>query len=701
MEELRKQLSTELNKPITIYEVEGSWIRVEGDDNKYCMNSRTAVLHRYLPTNILKNELLFWIEDPNIHIFCNSKCDITTIIQLYNQTKEYKNNLDKEFNLDCFITTFYDDNNLIDEVIIYISTQDDNISEYIEPVYAKTYLECYEKINKIITLKNELLSKYGTIEESHYESKFVVNIDNNDTNILEFTLYNGDILEQDRIFRITISTNKLVIYEVYNQFKYYINSFIEKYDNDDCFHDLYVESSIYIDMSYNDNNSNVYVKIANEYNPQITLTIKCETKNIDFRSITEIYNEVINYIEECYRKIGSRLNKTTEINVIYNSNKLVNICATYNMNNICADNYIGFTEKLEVIIFEQKKLYEEEYRLKKELEKQKLEQERIIKEQEIIEEDKKRYEEHIRKINLELSTQLKENIVIKESMTSNSFIILGEGTNKENKIKININCFYMTNGEWKLSDIAHFINREWRIVDISKVDIDICKIYNEVKTYKNNNDLHKVYQFDLYIDTTYYNNNINKITLKWDDNEISAQHYFECNQKIAEYIKLNEITLTQKLALKIKEEQEKFTTKLKLKYGDKTVLTKRNDYSELPDSYNSITSIINVEISNVDTEHIDLLDIIHNYSGNKIVNGFIRQTNCANYAKYINSDIEESIFNITIQNCPNLKIINNIIDFENNAHLKICNCPRLEFIQNYNNFSEIYIDHHRVKIYNE
>jgi hypothetical protein len=135
-------------------------------------------------------------------------------------------------------------------------------------------------------------------------------------------------------------------------------------------------------------------------------------------------------------------------------------------------------------------------------------------------------------------------------------------------------------------------------------------------------------------------------------------------------------------------------------------LTKRNDYSKLPNSYNSTTSIINVEISNVDTEHIDLLDIIHNYSGNKIVNGFIRQTNCANYAKY---DIDNNsfcykdkpIFNITIQNCPNLKIINNIIDFENNAHLKICNCPRLEFIQNYNNFSEIYIDHHRVKIYNE
>jgi hypothetical protein len=677
MEELSKQLSTELNEPITVHQVEGSWIKVEGEDNKYCMNSRTAVLHRFIPTNIHNNELLFWLEDPKIHLFCNSKCDITTIMQMYNETREYKNSLNKEFNLDCEIRTFYNDNNVIDEVIIHISTEDDNISEYIVPIYGKTYLECYEKINKIITLKNELLAKYGTIEESeNLTNSFVLNINNNDSIILEFSLYDGG---EYMIFKITVATNKLIIHEVYNQFKNYINSFIEKCEENDDFHDRYVDSSIYIDMSYKDGNSNIDVEISGNY--LSTITIKSESKNIDFSVVSEIYNEVINYLGSVKCHLQSRiyyysgdtkitvkcadgavsLNKITEVNIIYNSSNLINICATYNMVNICADNYIEFTEKLEVINFEQKKLLEQD-RLQKEQEKQKLEQERIIKEQHKF----KKSEEDIKKIALELSTQFKEDIIINE-FTNNSFIILGEASNTEYKIKINVKYYNIIN-------------------------VDISKIYNEIRTFRNNNDLHKKYQFDLYIETDYTNNFANKIILKWDDNEISGQNYFECSQKIAEYIKVNQITLTQKLGLKIKEEQEKFATKLKLKYGEKTLVTNSNHYA---------TSSIYLVISNVDTQHIDLLDIIYYYSGNRIVNGFIKQINCANYEKYINSNIDKSIFNITIQNCPNLKIINNIIDFENNAHLKICNCPKLEFIQNYNNFSEIYIDNHKVKIFNE
>jgi hypothetical protein len=107
----------------------------------------------------------------------------------------------------------------------------------------------------------------------------------------------------------------------------------------------------------------------------------------------------------------------------------------------------------------------------------------------------------------------------------------------------------------------------------------------------------------------------------------------------------------------------------------------------------------------VDIEHIDLLDIIYSYPGNRIVNGFIKQINCANYEKYMNNNSycckDKPIFNISVLNCPNLKIINNIIDFENNSYLKIDKCPKLEFIQNYNNFSEIYIDNQRVKVITE
>ena len=175
-EESSKQISKELNETIIIYQVEGSWIKCHGGTNMYCMSLITQISHRYFPTNINKNESLLLINGANykISLFCYSKCDITSIIQMYNETIEYKNSLNKQFNLDCEITTFYNDNNVIDEVVIHISEYD--LGEYIQPIYAKTYSECYEQINKIITLKNELLSQYGIIEESTYENNFVLNI---------------------------------------------------------------------------------------------------------------------------------------------------------------------------------------------------------------------------------------------------------------------------------------------------------------------------------------------------------------------------------------------------------------------------------------------------------------------------------------------------------------------------------------------
>lgn len=658
-EELSKEISKELNETIIIYHVEGSWIKCHSDSNMYSMILSNQVSHRYFPNNINKNESLILINGANykISLFCYSKCDITTIIQMYNETREYKNSLNKEFNLDCIITTFYNDNNVMDEVIINISEYD--LGEYIQPIYAKTYFECHELINKIITLKNELLSQYGTIDESDgHESLFVLNIDNNEIITLQYTLYCNDD-PNDISIRITIDTNKLLIYEVYNQFRNYINNFIIKYFNDDNFYDVYCEiSSIYIDMSYTDNKNNIDVEITktNQFNNNLYFPINTEIRNITFNGITEIYDEAIRYVDKWERNVRY-INSQFELGSIEFNNNLVNIDAciinddTLDKHICCANNYIEFTEKLEVIIFEERKRLEEE--------KKQLEQERL-----------KKLEDDTQKIIMELSAQLKEDIVINE-FTNNSFIILGEKVNGEYKIKINV----------KYHNI---------------IDVDISKIYNEILTFRNNNDLHKKYQFDLYIETDYNNSYPNKIILKWEDNEISGQNYFELDQKITEFIKVSEIKLSENLALKIKEEQEKFATKLKLKYGDKTVLSKNIDCKHIT---------INLVISNIDIEHIDLLDIIHNYIGNTIVNGFIKQINCANYEKYMNSNSycskEKHIFNITISNCPNLKIINNIIHFENNAHLKISNCPKLEFIQNYNNFSEIYIDNHRVKVITE
>ena len=111
------------------------------------------------------------------------------------------------------------------------------------------------------------------------------------------------------------------------------------------------------------------------------------------------------------------------------------------------------------------------------------------------------------------------------------------------------------------------------------------------------------------------------ICAKYNMNNICANNYIEFTEKLEEH--------------RLKEEQEKFTTKLKLKYGDKTVVTNSNHYP---------TSSIYLLITNIDTEHIDLLDIIHYYSGNKIVNGFIKQTNCANYEKYISSNWRSGVY---------------------------------------------------------
>ena len=107
--------------------------------------------------------------------------------------------------------------------------------------------------------------------------------------------------------------------------------------------------------------------------------------------------------------------------------------------------------------------------------------------------------------------------------------------------------------------------------------------------------------------------------------------------------------ITQQLSGQLNEEQEK----IKLKYGDKTVLT----------IYRHLTNI-DLLIFNVDIDFINLLDIIHYNLGKIIVDGFIKQTNCVNYEKYFNksikyfSDKEKHIFNITIHNCRYKKLDN-------------------------------------------
>jgi len=169
---------------------------------------------------------------------------------------------------------------------------------------------------------------------------------------------------------------------------------------------------------------------------------------------------------------------------------------------------------------------------------------------------------------------------------------------------------------------------------------------------------------------------------------------------------MNELKLKEQESIKLKKEQEKEVQRLKSKYGNKTDRT-----ITCKKCKNNIQTLkLDLTISDMDQyPQIDLLDFIPNYQENIIINGFIKKKNNVNYEDIKNKseykcdlkDISKYILNITIQNCPNLKIINNIIYFEKICNLKIVNCPKLEFIENYNNFSEIYVDNRLIKVVNE
>lgn len=313
-----------------------------------------------------------------------------------------------------------------------------------------------------------------------------------------------------------------------------------------------------------------------------------------------------------------------------------------------------------------------------------------------LEEERKRLEEEKA---IELSKILKEDVIIKD-INNNSFIILGQCVDTEYKITIKYH---------NIGTGLKFIHINSIIPDIPNIfpnipNINIHHIHRAVKRYINLN-----LKLRCCFETSYIQTNdqffINNFTLKCDDYEFSGKNYFECDQKILEYVKMNELKLKEQESIKLKEEQEKVVTILKLKYGNKTDWT-----ITCKKCTNNVQTLqLDLTISDIDIEYIDLLDIIPNYQENIIINGFIRNTNNVNYKDIKNKSvykcdlkkISKYILNITIQNCLNLKVINNIINFENNSNLRIVNSPKLEFIQNYNNFSEIYIDNRLVKVVNE
>jgi len=688
--EYRNSINKEYNLDCSIEKYTNNTnITIKYDD--CCINAKnyTELNEKVKKIEELKNQILSFGKEFNFNCsyydiirICN-KIDKITIIMLdninliviYNNVREYKNSINKEFNLDCCIETCYNN-----DLISNITLKYNNVN-----INSKNYIKLTEKVKKIEEIRNQILSVdknfnirvNNNCEEIDYIC-FYNNINNiginnvKNSNIVSFIEIYNQVIEykinddyafyihynynddddnniyikinieyvdeaEDVAYIISIDTKTTSTFEIYNQLREYIDS-ISKVFNFDC----------NIDMTYKDN----IIVITDNGNIELTVS-----NNNNIKSIIEIYKEVNEYLNSINKEFGYNISSCSNVKVCYGNDNIIKEIETCN---ICANNYIEFTEKLE-----------EKKRLEKE-EKRRLEDEKIR-----LENEKMAIE-----LSKELSKILKEDVIIKE-IDNNSFVILIQYANTKYKIKITY---------YNIGNIPNIPNTFSNIPDI----------YTEVKNYKNK-IINLKPDANCYIEThytlinnpnntKYISNLINKITLKCDDYDFSVKSYYECDKKILEHVKMNE---------------EHETIKLKLKYGDKTDLT--ITYKEFSKSYTIKEHDITFDlvIYNVDIEYIDLLDFIPTYPANIIINGFIKNINNVNYDNIkfklgckVNW-IPKHILNITIQNCPNLKIINNIIHCENNCNLKIVNCPKIEFIQNYNNFTEIYMNNCLVKVFNE
>lgn len=284
----------------------------------------------------------------------------------------------------------------------------------------------------------------------------------------------------------------------------------------------------------------------------------------------------------------------------------------------------------------------------------------------------------------------------------NQFITYIQNINKV----FNFNCHIdMSNSNYITASPDDLHNNKITIINNYNIE-SIIKIYNEVYYELNNyyNNLNK--QINLKsLNATYDKNNLVKsIAMDYESEILVATNYLELTKKVEEKIikDRNQISLINYFEICNKNtihKLEEINTLLKIKYGNEIIYSIQFNVKNI-EEINYLT--IDLLISNINLEYIDLFDIIPYYQGNIIINGFIKNTNYFDVSQMKNNlqDIYnfreinnyDYILNIHITNSKYLKIINNIIHFENRCFLKIEGCPLVEFIQNYNNFSKIYIN---------
>ena len=566
MEELSKQLSTQLNETITII-----------------------------------SEDYLYLEDKKYKIIINSepKSDISLIIKMYNEVRESKNNINNEFNLDGYINTHYDEDN----VITYINFKIGKIKpiDGDEYIISNNYLELYEKVKKILELKNKLESLYGIIEEID-NAEFDLTIDDDIIDISYCIYYYDKNNNLDCNYSFSITTNMILIFQIYNQFRNYINSFIKIFDKDDNInHEI-------VSMKYLNNNIIIYICNSNNYIINIKInSIKCDG---DISSLLKIYEEVKNYSNELYLKINK--NSTLyHVSVIYDDDYLIkNIDIKYNNNiHICANNYIELTEKVENI----------------------LESDRL----EILERENK--------LIMIFKKKLNKDIIIKQ-INKSSFTILGKVINTEYKIKIYVNCIDDIDKIIKIyKEVKKFrknINSDYELdcyIETEYIDYCINKIIIKCDdNIINSND---------YLDCK---KNIKAYVIKKKQKEIKLKYGEDAIWDVS-----------------YSNDNNNHIFKLEIVNVNKTFINLLDivPYYQRKKIVNGFIKNINVFNG---LKIMNLLEYDHNSQSKKYFNiyisGCLSLININNFLKF-NTKATDCIYNLKIENCPSLEFIESYNNF--------------------------------------
>ena len=248
------------------------------------------------------------VDKITINIYSNISINIynkfTKFIKIYNEIRENRNSINMEFNLDCSIETYYNDNDI--DLINNIILKYDNIND----IHAKSFLECSEQIKKKEELKNKILSVNKDFDityiQNFYYQKNYYSFDNHINNI-SIKIYDNyeDGIDIDLIIK---SYNEIIAYKIDKDFKFIIEP--------------------------NDEGDTWFILELNNIINDTTYTISIKTKELSLTFV--MYNQFREYINNNGIDFDCDIDMTDKDNIIvYNTDmydKCVNITVSNNNN---------------------------------------------------------------------------------------------------------------------------------------------------------------------------------------------------------------------------------------------------------------------------------------------------------------------------------------------------------------------------------